>query len=115
MMVYSSAHRSMASQSPAKGSSARPSVPRTQTSQSVAPDDDDRLQLPKRAHTFAHPADVADSPDAFETSDHTDTEDALEVTRASIELDILPIELVTLTDRYPAKLLDVLLSLPNHH
>ncbi|KAH8737901.1 hypothetical protein BGZ61DRAFT_24448 [Ilyonectria robusta] len=90
----------MASQSPAKGSSARPSVPRTQTSQSVTPDGDDRLHLPKRAHTFANPADVADSPDAFETSDHTDTEDALEVTRASIELDILPIELVTLTDSF---------------
>ncbi|KAH7170377.1 hypothetical protein EDB81DRAFT_636809 [Dactylonectria macrodidyma] len=99
MMVYSASHRSMASQGPTKSSSARPSVPRTQTSQSLVPDDGDHLQPPKRAHTIAHPA-VADSPDAFETSDHSDGEDALELTRASIELDILPIELITLTDSF---------------
>ncbi|KAK7430074.1 hypothetical protein QQZ08_003465 [Neonectria magnoliae] len=104
MMIYSSASRFMAPQDPAKSSSARPSVSRTQTSQSAAPDDGDRLQLPKRAHTFvtasAEDPLTAESPDAFETSEHTDNEDALEVGRASVELDILPIELVTLTDSF---------------
>ncbi|KAM5375886.1 hypothetical protein ACJZ2D_005676 [Fusarium nematophilum] len=100
----------MASRSPSDGSSARPSAPRTasysQQAKAPASDASDRLQLPKRAHTFANATSVAqstdkaDSPDAFETGEHTDTEDAIEVTRASVELDILPIELITLTDSF---------------
>lgn len=93
----------MASRSPSDGASARPSVPRTSTfsqiSKTPASDGDDHLQVPKRAHTFAH-APPSGSPDAFESADHDDIDDGLETTRASVELDILPIELVTLTDRY---------------
>jgi hypothetical protein len=38
-------------------------------------------------------------PDAFETAEDSDGEGNVEVTRASIELDDLPIELITLTDK----------------
>ncbi|KAF4466018.1 hypothetical protein FALBO_7134 [Fusarium albosuccineum] len=107
MIVYSSGQRFMASRSPSEGSSARPSAPRTasysQTSKTPATDGDDRLQVPKRAHTFANASSAAahaESPDAFETGEHSDNEDGIETTRASIELDILPIELITLTDSF---------------
>lgn len=93
----------MASRSPSDGALGRPSVPRTSTfsqaPKTPASDGDDHLQVPKRAHTFAN-ASPSGSPDAFESGDHDDTDDGLETTRASIELDILPIELITLTDRY---------------
>ncbi|KAM0436868.1 hypothetical protein ACHAPT_002581 [Fusarium lateritium] len=93
----------MASRSPSDGSAARPSAPRTstfsQTPKTPASDGDDHLQVPKRAHTFAN-ASPTGSPDAFESGDHDDTDDALETTRASVELDILPIELITLTDSF---------------
>ncbi|KAJ3527291.1 hypothetical protein NM208_g10774 [Fusarium decemcellulare] len=107
MIVYSSGQRFMASRSPSEGSSARPSAPRTasysQTPKPPATDGDDRLQVPKRAHTFANASSAAahaESPDAFETGEHSDNEDGIETTRASIELDILPIELITLTDSF---------------
>ncbi|KAL3964606.1 hypothetical protein ACCO45_001610 [Purpureocillium lilacinum] len=63
--------------------------------------DRDALKPPKRAHTFHNgaPAGPSDGPDAFETSE-TDPEDNVEVTRASVELDDLPIELITLTDSF---------------
>ncbi|KAH7272731.1 hypothetical protein MRS44_003236 [Fusarium solani] len=103
MIVYSSGQRFMASRSPSDGASARPSVPRTSTFSQVpktpASDGDDHLQVPKRAHTFAN-ASPSGSPDAFESGDHDDTDDVLETGRASIELDILPIELITLTDSF---------------
>jgi hypothetical protein len=107
----------MASQSPAKSSSARPSVPRIaseskpkpQASQPTVSDDSDPLKVPKRAHTFANDTaaenpytlgpHASGGPDAFDTGDHSDTDDALEASRASVELDILPIELITLIDR----------------
>ena len=57
----------------------------------------------KRANTFHndHQPDPKESnaPDAFETSEHTDNDEPVDNTRASIELDELPIELITLTDR----------------
>jgi hypothetical protein len=57
----------------------------------------------KRANTFHndHQPDHHESkiPDAFETSEHNDNEEPADNTRASIELDELPIELITLTDR----------------
>lgn len=110
----------MASKSPAKSSSARPSVPRIaseskpmpQPSQSTASDDSDPLKVPKRAHTFANDTtaenpytlgpNASHGPDAFDTGDHSDTDDAdaLEASRASVELDILPIELITLIDSF---------------
>ncbi|KAF7550202.1 hypothetical protein G7046_g8091 [Stylonectria norvegica] len=99
--------------SPAKSSPARPSAARVSSySQKTQPtNDDDRLKLPKRAHTFATSSAVdklrsstipeANSPDAFETGDHSDADDAtIEITRASVELDILPIELITLIDSF---------------
>lgn len=70
-------------------------------------DDNNRLKLPKRAHTFQNgsphdtlPHDQENGPDAFETGDHSDHEDNTETARPSVDLDELPIELITLTDRY---------------
>lgn len=113
-MVYSSTQRFMAPESPTKSSQARPSGPRG-SSYSQKPsgtDDNDTLRLPKRAHTFAHSPTTSKinesaiheerGPDAFETSEHSsDIDDgSMEMTRASVELDILPIELVTFTDSF---------------
>ncbi|UNI14195.1 hypothetical protein JDV02_000850 [Purpureocillium takamizusanense] len=66
-----------------------------------ATSDRDALKPPKRAHTFHNgaPARTSDGPDAFETSE-TDPEDNTEVPRTSVELDDLPIELITLTDSF---------------
>ncbi|KAF4979623.1 hypothetical protein FZEAL_4180 [Fusarium zealandicum] len=110
MIVHSSTQRFMASRSPSDSASARPSAPRTasysQKSRTPASNNDDRLQVPKRAHTFANTTSAAETtnsaapPDAFETGEHSDTDDGIEITRASVELDILPIELVTLTDSF---------------
>lgn len=61
----------------------------------------ENIQLPKRAHTFQNDGGKAQPPDAFETSqDADDAEEPAENSRTSIDLDELPIELVTLTDRY---------------
>lgn len=107
MIVYSSSQRLMASRDASEGPSARPSTTRTvshsHTPKTSAPSSDDRLKVPKRAHTFANTTSAKDgpaSPDAFDTAEHSDSDDGIETTRASIELDILPIELITLTDRY---------------
>ncbi|KAF5026048.1 hypothetical protein F66182_1840 [Fusarium sp. NRRL 66182] len=102
MIVYSSRTRFMASGSPSESFSARPSTTRTashiHTPKKQTSSGGDRLTVPKRAHTFAN--DGAQSPDAFETGEHSDSDDGAETTRASIELDILPIELITLTDSF---------------
>ncbi|KAF4338596.1 VPS9 [Fusarium beomiforme] len=107
MIIHSSNQRFMASRNPSEGFSARPSTTRTashsQTSKTNASNSDDRLKVPKRAHTFAHASTATDgttSPDAFDTAEHSDSDDGIEITRASIELDILPIELITLTDSF---------------
>ncbi|KAF5668876.1 hypothetical protein FHETE_5142 [Fusarium heterosporum] len=108
MIVYSSSQRLMASQTPSESSSARPSATRTtshsHTSKTPTSSSDDRLKAPKRAHTFANATSTLDHgaapPDAFETGEHSDSDDEAEVTRASIELDILPIELITVTDSF---------------
>lgn len=68
-------------------------------------DNNTRLELPKRAHTFqngtAHQAELDDAaPDAFDTAEYSENEDNTETARPSVELDELPIELITLTDRY---------------
>lgn len=58
------------------------------------------IQLPKRAHTFQNDG-TAQQPDAFETSqDADDHDETADHGRGSVDLDELPIELVTLTDRY---------------
>lgn len=110
MMVYSFHQRPMAPLSPPKSSSARPPSSRVSSfsQESTKANNDDPLRLPKRAHTFTHASTAQKNvipeetgPDAFETGENSDAEDAhIEVTRASIELDVLPIELVTLIDRH---------------
>ncbi|EGX96829.1 VPS9 domain protein [Cordyceps militaris CM01] len=56
-------------------------------------------QLPKRAHTFQNDGTVR--PDAFETSqDADDHDESADHGRGSVDLDELPIELVTLTDSF---------------
>ncbi|KAF9766212.1 hypothetical protein IL306_001418 [Fusarium sp. DS 682] len=97
----------MASRSPSESFSARPSTTRTashsHSPKTNASNSDDRLKVPKRAHTFAHASSATDgaaSPDVFDTAEHSDSDDGIEITRASIELDILPIELITLTDSF---------------
>ena len=107
-MVYSSSQRSMASPGPDKGTastSARPTTSRVSSFslQSDRPDQD-AVKPPKRAQTFqaTSPSGKENaSSSAFDVSESPDNDDGIEieVTRASIELDVLPIELVTLTDR----------------
>lgn len=105
MIVYSPSQRSMASQSRAARSGARPPPPRASSHHSPTDDGDrDRVEPPKRAHTFQTTSTIItrepDRADAFEADEHSDSEVGIEVTRASVELDMLPIELITLTDRY---------------
>ncbi|SPJ84305.1 related to VPS9 [Fusarium torulosum] len=107
MIVYSSSQRLMASRNPSESSSVRPSTTRTAShshSLKASAPSSDRLQVPKRAHTFANATsaldDSAASPDAFETGEHSDSDDGVEGTRASVELDILPIELITVADSF---------------
>lgn len=90
-----------------KGSDAiRQGVPRMPSyPDSAHRNENDRLELPKRAHTF-HNGSIPevqpnhDAPDAFDTAEHSENDDVTETARASVELDELPIELITLTDRY---------------
>ncbi|KJZ74062.1 hypothetical protein HIM_06511 [Hirsutella minnesotensis 3608] len=73
----------------------------------------DTPKPPQRAHTFHNgspnektrdrskfSADEHSRPSAFESGHATENDEAQEVSRASIELDDLPIELVTLTDSF---------------
>ncbi|KAK4069928.1 uncharacterized protein Triagg1_6723 [Trichoderma aggressivum f. europaeum] len=66
-------------------------------------------ETPKRAHTFhsSSPSEKhgdagakAGAPDTFDTAENSDNDEPPEITRASIELDDLPIELITLTDSF---------------
>lgn len=83
--------------------SGKPSAPRVNSHDaSRSRKASDSLQMPKRAHTYhAEPAGQDDAPDAFETSQDADDndDDTADQTRSSIDLDELPIELITLTDR----------------
>lgn len=112
MHVYSSTHRFMASQNPDRSPAARPAARRlaSDSPQHHRDDCDDHdggagLKPPQRAQNFQNGSPVErargkpDASDAFETNDNSDAEDGIETARASIELDVLPIELVTLTDR----------------
>ncbi|KAF4121260.1 Vacuolar sorting protein 9 (VPS9) domain [Geosmithia morbida] len=105
MNVHSSTHhRPMAPLSPV----ARPGAPRlaSYSHQSNDSDDKDSLGVPKRAQTFQNdsPANAQQNENpvlsAFEVEEESDPEDAVEATRASIELDVLPIELISLTDSF---------------
>lgn len=94
----------MASPASDKSPAARPSARRpSSNTPSNGPSDGNSLKAPERTRTIpAEPP--ADNPSektgasAFEAAEDSDPDDGLEVTRASIELDVLPIELVTLTD-----------------
>lgn len=125
MIVHSSSQRFMAPRSPSKSHSGRPTAPPQPLSSDPTPRTDDSSSAsastssnsnsgnnaqrpPRRAQTFpsASPLDEKDEPDlkpeasdAFENNDDSDSEEVLEAGRASIELDVLPIELITLTDR----------------
>ncbi|KAI9166747.1 Vacuolar protein sorting-associated protein 9b [Paramyrothecium foliicola] len=111
MMFYSPSERFMASQAPGKPSQPRPGITRLSSfSSNPVPDENDSLKPPKRAHTFQNGSPVekqhststgaSHAPDAFETADGSDDEAGIEITRASIELDELPIELISLTDNF---------------
>lgn len=109
MMVFQQSDRLMASQRRSSASSGRPTPTRVPSHPIRTPSATaDPLTSPKRAHTFHNDGESGQAgdhgkvaqPDAFETSEHTDNDDAVENTRNSIELDDLPIELITLTDRY---------------
>lgn len=98
----------MAPQSPERSPAARPTARRVPSSAESGRHEGDStlLKPPKRAQTYPHGSSIdgrrgkSDAADAFENDEDSDPEPALEITRASIELDVLPIELVTLTDRY---------------
>ncbi|KAG6093466.1 hypothetical protein E4U31_006766 [Claviceps sp. LM219 group G6] len=75
-------------------------------SSTTSPDGERTLLLPQRAITTVDSSeapskdDENEVPDAFETGAHSDIEENVEPSRASIELDELPIELITLTDSF---------------
>ncbi|KHN99520.1 VPS9 domain protein [Metarhizium album ARSEF 1941] len=86
-----------------KGSDAiRQGVPRMPSYTDAAPrNDSHRPGLPERAQTFHNASSPDhDGPDAFDTSEHSENDDNTETARASIELDVLPIELITFTDSF---------------
>ncbi|KYK60059.1 VPS9 domain protein [Drechmeria coniospora] len=106
MIVYPPSHRYAATPS-AKGTlPARQSAARTPSSRPPRV----RLMSAKQAQVVPDGPVVADGnanegvenhpPDAFETTEAADGDDGLDVARSSIELDDLPIELITLTDSF---------------
>jgi hypothetical protein len=110
-MVSSVSEIFMASTGQSKAPGARPSPIRPgATPRQDKSEDTDSPKVPRRAHTFQNGtaveatasrskemnADVPESPDAFET---TDNDEVVEHPRASVDLDELPIELISLTDR----------------
>lgn len=114
MVTQIHSHHFMASHGRDRASSGHSSPGRIRSNSSRAsPAEFDPLRPPKRSHTiqndskgstFRELAEKADGPDAFETSEHTDNEDVADAGRGSIDLDELPIELITLTDRYSCSL-----------
>jgi hypothetical protein len=114
MMVYSPAQRVMASKPPRKTSSARSSTSHQLATQ-VDPKTDENeppKPLPKQTTSFQSDSSKGDKdgasaltpeqPDAFENAENSDDDDNIEITRASVDLDELPIELVQLIDKYVA-------------
>lgn len=94
----------MAPPSPEQSAAPRPTSSRTTSfPQKTERDDKDSLKPPKRAQTFHNesPAEKQDGKgtSAFEADEDSDDDHEIEASRASIELDVLPIELVSLTDR----------------
>lgn len=107
------AQQPMASQNSPDFRSLRQPATRTPSfPQAPVRDENSHPKPPKRAHTFHNGSptqrhreqsklntSVHTEPDAFETADATDNDDSNDMTRASVDLDDLPIELITLTDR----------------
>ncbi|PHH60845.1 hypothetical protein CDD82_2223 [Ophiocordyceps australis] len=92
MLVLFSLQRLMAS--PAFATSASPSFPQPPRR------DSDVVAAPKRAHSFANRPQRSDAPDAFDTRDTLDIDHGADGPRASVDLDDLPIELISLTDSF---------------
>ncbi|KOS17989.1 Vacuolar protein sorting-associated protein 9b [Escovopsis weberi] len=101
----------MAPQQPADGSApeSRPGLSRLASfSRSFDRSDRDSLKQLKKALTFGDANSStekglsrgAPTPDTFETGEHSDADEEIEMTRASIDLDDLPIELITLIDGF---------------
>lgn len=100
----------MSTKPPRKNSSARNSTAR-QPLTTENKTDENELPKPIAARTLPpadkdaaskaaeSPAPVSDEPDAFENAEDSD-DDNVEITRASVDLDELPIELVQLIDKY---------------
>lgn len=121
MMIYSPAQRAMSSKPSRKNSSARSSssrLPPPQADPKTDPKADPKSNeneppkpSPKKTTSFqsdssrgekaSTPAAIeSDGPDAFENAENTDDDDVnIEITRASVDLDELPIELVQLIDK----------------
>lgn len=86
-----------------------PTRPRSNSSRAAPPDSEPAKPSAKRNHTiqndgssssFKNLAEEPERPDAFETSQEPEHDDVTEHSRDSIDLDELPIELVTLTDSF---------------
>jgi hypothetical protein len=103
-MVFSVAEAFMASTASSKGAGSKPSPLRFNTPNKN--ESSEPLKPLRRANTFqngsasqisASKAEVEpESPDAFDTVDNDDGTDGI---RTSVDLDELPIELISLTDR----------------
>lgn len=103
----------MSSQASSSSDAIRQGVPRMPSYSSAASrDGDDTRKLPKRANTAPNSSssksnqeavvegDEREAPSAFESGAHSDNDENADTARGSVELDELPIELITLTDRY---------------
>ena len=111
MMVYRTAQRTMASKPPRKTSSARSSSSRLPSTQPDPENNENEPPKPSPKKTASFRSDSSketklsipttgpSKPDAFETADQSDDDDHIEITRASVDLDELPIELVQLIDK----------------
>lgn len=100
----------MSTKPPRKNSSARSSTARLPPTTEMKNDENEQPKSigarPQTvddkavAHTASEtPSPAPDEPDAFENADDSD-DDNVEITRASVDLDELPIELVQLIDKY---------------
>ena len=112
MIVYPASHRPMASKSSANSSRAPLTRKRTTSHPFDIDKTEDAPPAPvRKASTFSSdillqaPTSPEDAgPDAFETNHDSESDEADEPTRASVELDELPIELITLTDSFVSSL-----------
>jgi hypothetical protein len=102
----------MASKPPRKNSSARSHSSRLPPAQADSKADENEPPKPSPKKTTSFQSDISkgekasalptepEKPDAFENAEQSDDDDNIEITRASVDLDELPIELVQLIDKY---------------